>query len=380
MCRFIPYVFKSLWRHRTRSLLTLSGAAVALFVFCGVAAVQEGLYRLVKDPESDRRLIVFQENRFCPTTSRLPQDYARSIAMIDGVAEVVPIQLVTNNCRASLDVVVFEGMPADKIRQFRDLQLDAGPWNEFRSRRDGALVGRSVARRRQLQAGSQFTLGEISVRVAGVFASTVPAEENLIFAHLEYLQRAPGVDAVGTVTQFEVRVAETAEPDTVAAAIDEQLHSGPVATVTRRKGAFQSGSLADLLDLVEFSHWLGYASIGLVLSLVMTTTVMAVQDRVRQYAVMQTLGFRPGRIFRLVVSESILLCLAGGLIGTAAALGVLASDRFAIGAEAVTIAFRPSWRLAAAGLGISLAVGLAAGLAPAWQAARQEIAVALRNE
>ena len=43
MFRFLPYILKSLWRHRTRTLLTVSGAAVALFVFAFVGAVQEGL-------------------------------------------------------------------------------------------------------------------------------------------------------------------------------------------------------------------------------------------------------------------------------------------------------------------------------------------------
>ena len=45
MFKFAPYVLKTLWRHRTRTLLTVSGAAVALFVFCFVCAVQEGLAR-----------------------------------------------------------------------------------------------------------------------------------------------------------------------------------------------------------------------------------------------------------------------------------------------------------------------------------------------
>ncbi len=59
--------------------------------------------------DADRTLIVFQENRFCPTTSRLPEDYAQKIKKIPGVRDVMPIQVWTNNCRASLDIVVFNG-------------------------------------------------------------------------------------------------------------------------------------------------------------------------------------------------------------------------------------------------------------------------------
>ncbi|MCE3016104.1 MAG: ABC transporter permease, partial [Pirellula sp.] len=93
----IGYVLKTLWRHRTRTLLTVSGAAVAMFVFCFVGSVQEGLHRLTTGSDADRSLIVFQENRFCPTTSRLPEDYATKIREINGVRDVMPIQVWTNN-------------------------------------------------------------------------------------------------------------------------------------------------------------------------------------------------------------------------------------------------------------------------------------------
>ena len=94
---------------------------------------------------------------------------------------------------------------------------------------------------------------------------------------------------------------------------------------------------------------------------------------------LQTLGVRPGRVFRIVIAESLILCVAGGLAGTVAALVVLSFSGMAVGAEGVTIAFRPSARLAATGAVVSLGVGLIAGIIPAWQAARTEIVLALRQ-
>ena len=379
MSRFFPYVLKNLWGHRTRSLLTMAGSAVALLVFCLVGAVQEGLDRLIDDRRAERILVVFQENRFCPTTSRLPQDYARRMAAVDGVRRVVPIRVYTNNCRASLDVVVFQGIPADVLRSAREMELVAGDWAAFENRRDAALVGVNVARRRGLKPGSQFTLGEVSVHVAGLFRSPVPAEDSLIYTHLDFLQRTHGNGAVGLVTLFEAHLAEGADPESVGAAIDATFRAGPVATNTRRKGVFQTSTLADLVDVVRFAHWLGYACLGLVLGLVATTMVMAVQDRVRQHAVLETLGLRPGRLFGLIVIESVLLCSLGGTAGTLAALAALEWGGQSVGVEGVTIAFRPSLSLAGVGLAISLVVGLLAGALPAWQAARTSIVDALRQ-
>ena len=379
MFKFAPYVFKGLWRNRSRTLLTVSGSAVALFVFCFVGAVQRGLARLTENQEAQRTLIVFQENRFCPASSKLPEDYARQAEKIPGVKEVVPIKVFTNNCRASLDVVVFNGLHPEQLQKARDLTLLSGSWSEFDSRTDAAVVGQAVANRRRLKTGQRFTIGDVTVSIVGIFRSTVASEDNYIFTHLDFLQRARGKSGVGTVTQLEVHLAEGADPDRLATEIDAQFKNGPIATSTRSKGVFQRDTLADLAELIGFAHWLGYACVGLVLALVATTTVMAVQDRIKEHAILQTLGVRPGRIFRLVLAESVLQSLAGGILGIGAGMLLLAWGGFSIGAEGVTIAFQPSLDLVLVGAVVCLGVGLLAGIVPGWQAARTEIVLALRQ-
>jgi putative ABC transport system permease protein len=376
--KFAPYVCKSLWRHRARTALTVSGSAVALFVFCFVGAVQEGLASLSHDSASERKLIVFQANRFCPSTSRLPEDYARQMARVPGVGDVVPIKVFMNNCRASLDLVVFHGLPPAKLRTARELKLVAGDWDQFERRRDAALVGQALARRRGLGVGQKFSIGEVTVLVAGVFTAANPAEENFLYTDLEFLQRTRSLNSVGTVTQFEVLLADGADPEATCRTIDALFRGGPVQTDTRPKGVFEANAVGDLKELIGFAHYLGYACVGLVLALVATTTVMAVQDRVREHAVLQTVGFSGPRIFGLVLSESLLVSLAGGVLGIGAALGVLASSGLAVGTEGVTIAFTPSVPLAVTGLAVALVVGAVAGVVPAWQASRAEIVASLR--
>ncbi len=376
----LGYVLKTLLRHQARTLLTVSGTAVAMFVFCLVGSVQEGLERLTTSSDADRSLIVFQENRFCPTSSRLPEDYAHEIRELSGVRDVMPIQVWTNNCRASLDIVVFNGAAPDQIRKNRPLILTAGSWEDFAARSDAAIIGQSVAQRRSLKVGDQFTIGGLSVRISGIFKSAVAAEENLIYTSLAYLQLAQDRNGAGMVTQHEVVLTESADADTVAREIDSLLKSGSVATTTRRKGAFQVSTLSDLVDLIGFAHWLGYACVGLVLSLVATTTVMSVQDRIKEYAVLQTMGVRPLRTMRLVLTESTIQCLVGGLIGTFVAATILGFGGFAIGAEGAMIAFRPSVQLIMSGTLVSLLVGFLAGILPGIQIATLPIVSALRHE
>jgi len=385
MFKFAPYVLKTLWRHRARSLLTVSGSATAVFVYCFVGAVHQGMNDLQRRQESQRSLIVFQANKFCPATSHLPQDYDRQINGIDGVREVVPIQVFTNNCRASLDVIVFYGISPSKLRNVRDFELVKGSWPVFRDQgRSGmssnaAVVGRAVAARRQIDVGQEFSIGDISVRVAGIYTSNNPAEENYIYAHLDYLQRRRGANLVGTVTQIEVLLEQGADSDRICQQIDDMFRGGPVETNTQPKGVFQAQSLGDLAQLVDMARYLGYACVGLVLALVATTSVMSVQDRIQQHAVLQTIGFSGRRVFCLVLAESVVLATAGGLLGVASAMGILELSGLAVGAEAVTVAFTPSLPLALTGLVVSGLSGLLAGVMPAWHAARTDIVPALRH-
>lgn len=379
MFKFFPYVLKSLWGHRTRSLLTLSGAAVALFVFCFVGGIHEGLDRLDEGKESDKSLVVFQIYRFCPETSRLPGDYAGTIAKTPGVADVLPMKIFMNNCGATLDLVVFHGVPVHKLRSFRNLTLLEGDWDAFERKRDAALIGQQAAQQRGLKVGDTYTLGEVTVHIVGIFASPVPVEERLIYCQLEFLQYTRGLNSVGMVTQFEVKVADSADPGVVARTIDDAFRADRVPTDTRLKGAFEAFAVGDLAEMIGFTNYLGYACVILVLTLVSTTTTMAVQDRVKEHAVLQTLGCTCDGIFGLVMIESMILSAMGGVIGVGVALAVLTWGGLAVATEGVNIEFCASSTLAATGLITSLLVGGLAGLMPAARAARANIVNSLQD-
>ena len=370
-------VMKIIWRHRVRSILTALGSAMAMFLFCFVGSIQSGLDDLIGQQEADRSLIVFQKDKFCPATSQLPEVYADAILEIDGVREVVPIQVFTNNCRASLDVVVFYGMPPEKVHEVRDFTLASGSWDTFSSQQDAALIGSAVARRREISTGDTFSIGEYSVRVAGIYDSENQAEENYIYTHLDYLQRGDDASSDGLVTQFEIVLRESADAAMVQEQVDTLFAVGQVETDTRMKGAFQQKSLGDLMQMIRMSGYLGYGCVGLLLVLLMTTTLMSVQDRIKEHAVMKTLGYSRSNVFSIVLLETAIIGIIGGAIGIAAAVMAIISSGLAIGAEAVTIAFTPSLDLVLTG-GVLLATGsMVAGIIPAWVASRTSIIGAL---
>jgi putative ABC transport system permease protein len=377
MLKFLPYVRKNITGHRARSGMTVLGTAMLLFLFLFVTSVQDGLGRVLQ--ARDDRLVVFQAYRFCPSSSQLPVFYADAIRGVPGVKDVLPVKVVVNNCRASLDTVVFHGVDPKLLPAVRpNLRFVSGDWAAFQARNDAALVGRRIAERRGLRPGQSFTVAGVSVQVAGVFTSDGVGEENVIYTHLPLLLNVhhPGEYHA---TLFEVTPADPGQAGAVAAAIDARIKDKfEVPTETKPQKAHYASALSDLLDLIGMTRWLGFVCVGVVVVLVANSVVMAAQDRVKEHAVLQTLGFSGPRIVSLMLTESCVISAVGGILGTAGCVAFLMWKPMSLSTEGVSIDFVASPGLAAWGLGLSLAVGLVAGAVPAWQAGRAEIVASLR--
>jgi putative ABC transport system permease protein len=377
---FAPLVAKQVLRHRTRSLLTAGGVMIAMFLFCGVDAMQRGARAAAESDGAETTLVVYRKDRYCPFTSRMPQSYERRIAAVPGVAAVVPMQITVNNCRTSLDVVTFRGVPSDAFlaTYAPDFDIVAGSLDEWSSRSDAALLGRTLALRRGLAVGDRFDAAGITVYVAGVFSSAEAQHQNVAYVHLAFLQFASGSRSGGIVTQFNVRVDDSRRLDEVADAIDAEFASDQEPTHTRSEKAFMAQAAADILEIVAFTRWLGIACLAGVLALVANAIVLAVQDRVREHAVLQTLGFRGGHIAGLIVAEGAALSLAGGVAGAVLAAGLLSWGQFALSVEGNSLPIAAGPATLAWGLVLSVALGVVAGLVPAWQAGRRPITECFR--
>ena len=367
---------KQALRHPARTLLTVVGVAMGLFLFTVVQAMQQGLQAATSRSAEDVRLVVFRQNRFCPTTSRLPDRYETRIAAVPGVASVTPTQVVVNNCGTSLDVVVFRGVPRERFAQ-TGVVLAAGSTAAWAARSDAALVGGALARRRGLDVGDTFEAAGISVTVAGILGSDQPQERNAAFVDLGFLQRA--ARRVGTVTQFDVMVDDPARLDQVAQAIDAQFATEAEPTRTSAEKAFVAQAAGDLLDLIGFTRWVGLAAVAAVLGLVANTVLLAVLGRVRELAVLQTLGFGGGALAWLVIVEGLLLGAAGGALGAVAAVATLNWGGFSLTSEGLSVVFEPDAAVLAMAVAVSLGVGLLASVVPAVQAARRPIVASLRG-
>lgn len=378
--KFIPLVLKQVVRHRTRTALTVAGVSTAMFLFCAVQAMQAGVERATRQTANDTTLVVYRENRFCPATSRLPEYYGDRIAKIPGVVSVLPMRVDVTNCRTSLDVITFRGVPPEAFANATapSLRFIDGSLDAWRSRTDAVLLGETLADRRKLRVGDRFDAFGVNVYVAGIIRSEQPQDMNVGYVHLPFLQRTAGNKRLGIVTQFNVKVADASQLRAVADAIDAEFARDPDPTHTSPEKAFVARAAGDVVEIVKFTRWLGWGCLAAVLALVGNAIVLSVQDRVREHAILQTLGYRGGLIARLIVAEGSLLGFLGGLLGTLAAAVLLRWTHYSLSTEGLSIEIRFGLSVVLMGLVASALLGVIAGLVPALRASRQEITTSFR--
>ncbi|MFN0137299.1 MAG: ABC transporter permease [Phycisphaerae bacterium] len=378
--RMFPLVVKQIVRKPLRSMLTIGGVAVSMFLYSASQSMHAGVRAATELRAGDTTLVVYRKDRYCPATSNMPQSYEQELRRIDGVRSVVPMKIVVNNCRAALDVVTFRGVPRDEFA--RDgatrFTLIAGSVEDWTRRSDAALVGETLANRRRVRVGQQLSAAGVNAYVAGIVRSSEPQDQNVAYVHLDFLQFASGSRAGGLVTQFNVQVSDSSQLDAVARRIDETFASSQSPTRTSPEKSFVAGAAADAIEIVGFMRWLGLACLGAVLALIANAIILSVQDRIREHAVLQTLGYRGSQIAGLIMCEGLMLALIGGGLGCLASMGFLSYSSLALSVESQSIPIVASPAIFASGLLVAATLGVLAGMVPAIQASRREIVSCFR--
>lgn len=371
--RLANLALKQALRHRIRTILSIAGVATGMFLFTAVETLQFSLQKATQEEAGDHTLVVYRDNRFCPLTSRLPEHYLSDIRQINGVSEAIPVQIVVNNCGASLDVIAFRGVPPANLKRYNtDLNVVDGSYEEWEKRSDGALVGQHLAARRGLKPGDTFEAVGVRVHVAGIVQSPLPQDNNVAYVHLNFLQQSSRV-GLGTVTQFNVRTDGSRPMEDIANQIDTLFASDAEPTDTRPEKAFFAQTAKDMIEIISFSRWIGLAAVLTVLALVSNALLLVARGRVKENAILQTLGYSRVQVSLLLLWEGVILGLCGGGLGSLLATMFFHFKRYTFGNEGLTLALEPNITVTITGMGLAMLLGLLASLWPAYLTSRQSI-------
>ncbi len=175
---------------------------------------------------------------------------------------------------------------------------------------------------------------------------------------------------------YVIRIANPDDAVRLVKVIDDQFANSPAETKTDTEKAFAASFVKQMGNIQLLIMSVGSVVFFTLLLVTGNTMAIAVRERTRELAVLKAVGFRDGFVLALVIVETMAVAAVGGGLGLSLAkLFTLRGDP----TGGLLPFFYVSPRSIAIGLGLALAVGLAAGILPALSASRLRVVDALRR-
>jgi putative ABC transport system permease protein len=383
--KFLPLILKNALRNRRRTLLTISSLAVSLCLLGVMMALYYALFIGGQPTKSQTRRVVVRHK--VSITFPLPLHYRQKIAQAPGVEEVMVTQWFGGVYKDSRDQRNFfprMAAEADKLfRIYQDYRISEQEKEAFIRDPAGCVVNRVLAERHGFKVGDRILIKgdifpfDLDLTVRGIYTSDELDDETLWFnwKYMENMLRNSPRLAAGN---FILLARSEQDVPAICRAIDAMFANSEAPTKTESEYAFGMSFLSFLGNVKMILMSICFAVTFTVLLITANTMAMSVRERVREVGVLRTLGFRKSTIVGLILGESVLIAVGGGLLGALLAQGLCFVIRQGplIVQQSKTLSLEPP--VMAALMGVSLLVALASSIVPAASAARQNIVDALR--
>jgi putative ABC transport system permease protein len=380
----LGFMRKNLFRKKLRLTLTTIAIVIAFLIFGVLLTVQGALQRGTRMPEADRLMTMNKVN----FTQPLPVAYAARIRGMEGVKEVSFSSWFGAYYQEPRNVfAAFAVDPETYLAINTEIVLSPAERAAFLQDRIGIAVGEKLAKRFGWKLGDHIPISSNIFRqkdgssvwefnVVGIYGSNAPAfSTDGAVLHYDYFNesRGPGMGR-DYVNFIYVQTRDPKLNDRIIAQIDGTFANSDLETETKTTQAFAAAMSAQFGDIGFIVSSVVGAAFVTILLIVGNTMALAVRERRAEIAVLKTIGFPSARIFRLVLGESLLLSLLGGLLGLGLAW-------FATGIIGKAIPQFPALSMTplivALGLGLMVGLGLVTGLLPALRAMRASVTTAL---
>lgn len=377
-----------LLRRPVRTVLTALGLAVALGSMLLFLSLGEGL-RGVFNTELGTVGPDLQVARTRAGETLLPHmdmnpavvGELRRLSASLGIEAVTPVAATIRQSLDPAQSAVFYGLPAASGigAMFTGVTAARGRLLEPRDAgQDVAVLGARAAQNLGLDLGDTLELTRRGrARVIGILQPESALTDTFTFLPIEAVQRAFGVE--DRLSLVALRLKNPADADRVAAALTRQPQIGGLGLEISTR-ADVAGNLGRLLNSADILS-LALSFIALIVGglAVVNTVLMGVYERTREFGTLRAIGARPAFVRQLVLSETLLLSVLGGVVGLGLAglggRGINVYTQHLAGFDGAAL----TPRLILVGLGVALGLGLLAGLWPARSAGRISVVDALNR-
>ncbi|XHS76646.1 ABC transporter permease [Burkholderiaceae bacterium UC74_6] len=384
--KYLHLIWAALFRRKGRTFLTLVSIITAFLLFGLLDAVRVGFDQAGKSANGAQRLQTGSKLSFIQL---LPMSLGQRITQIDGVKDTTWANWFGGAYQKPENQVFSFAVAPNYVDMYPEMEVSAEARKAFAETKDGVLVGEALVKRFGWKVGDQVPMISTifpdrngsqnwSFKIVGVI--NVPDKKSGAWYSQMFLFNWKYFDDTtpwnqGAVGWYVTRVKDVNQADRVLKAIDAISANSDHETRTLTEAAAMSGWMKQVADINLIVTSIMGAVFFTLLLLAGNTMMQAVRERTGEIAVLKTLGFSGESVLGMVLAESVLMLLIGGVIGLglASVIGPVASAGSG-GMLNLPAAGLVSWMI---GVGLALLFGLLVGALPALRAMRVNITDAL---
>lgn len=382
--KFLSLISSSLKRKKLRTALTLLSIFVAFLLFGLLCIIKEAFTGGIALAGADRLIVRHKVSLIM----NLPVTYKERMEQLPGVTSAVHFTWF-NGIYQNEPKNFFGSFPVEPepfLALYPEFVLPEAQKQAWLKTRTGAIVGRSLIERFKWKIGDRIPLtspiwprkgdGAWEFEIVGIYDGAKKGTDTSgFYFRYDYFDegRARGQGLVGW---YGVRVKDPDQAAEVAKSIDNLFANSPYETKAEPEGAFAQGFAQQIGDIGAILIAILSAVFFTILLVAGNTMAQSVRERTEELGVLKAMGFTNELVLTLVLAESWLLAAAGGLAGLGAAWVMTLGGS---PVPAMLPVFYLPHRYLAIGVGLVFALGFVAGIVPAIQAMRLQVAVALRR-
>jgi len=386
----ITYVLmQNLRRNRVRSVLTALAFALPMAIFVAALSFVVTLQRVSEAAQKQLRLAVHQKTSI---VNMLPEATRRKVEGLDPnqtrIRGVCGMRWFGGRVPNTQNTLTSLAADADTFPiVYSDAEMSPAEVEAWKKDRQAAVIGLGPAETYGWKPGSRVTLEStvppyLSLEFHVVKVMNATERANFFYFRRDYLQEAlksANVSNYADCNIFWVKCNSADDMRTLQSEVDAMFANSPDETKSEDENAFAANFTQAAGNIPGLMQAMAIVVVVIIALVAGNTMMMSFRERTRELAVFKAIGFQSGRIFRIVLTESLMLALIGALIGIVPTALIL--WRFPLrGLNFGPIsAVAVSWKAVVISFAIAILVGLAAGITPAFQALRLRTVEALRR-
>lgn len=330
----VSLILKNAVRNKRRSFLTAASMATSLCVLGLIFALYQVLFISGEQtPATALRLIVHHK---VSLTQELPASFEEKIRKSPGVKAVTSLRWFGGSYKDPGDpknhFAQFAIEPQAFLMVHPEIYLSAQERQAFLTQKTAAIATRDLADKLHWLPGERIPIANststpavtLELTLVGVFDASNEGYGETIYFNRDYLEDSlPASDKRrGMTQQYHVEASSKEDVTHVAAAIDSAFAQSPAPTLTENERAFMLSFISFIGNLKVFMLAICSAVAFTIILVSATAISMSVRERTREVGILKTLGFASSEILRMILGESLLISLIGGVAGCIAAEGL----------------------------------------------------------